>query len=474
MKQHTFILTLALIGFASVLTLSAFNKPNGHDITSNYNDDNQSYNSNSKTSQRKNNLTLSTSFENDYYTRSNRTGHFYAELISDRYTSNSEKHTPLNLSVVIDRSGSMAGDKIRSAKQAAKYIVDQMSPDDYLSIVIYDGTVNVLQAATPVSNKYMIKNKIDGITDRGGTNLMGGALEGYTQVKRNYNSNYINRVLLLSDGLANEGITDPTQIEKIVRSKNRADGISISTFGVGRDYNEDLMTAMAESGTGNYYFIDRAEQIAGIFKKELNGLNEVIAQNAELKITVPEFVNIDRVYGYKFEQQGRIVSIKFHDIFSEETKGVLIKYTVQAGRNTTVNFNTALSYYDAVNERNGNIYLNNKNEFTTDEHTYANSFSEWVATQVAIYESNEQLEMAMKEVDKGNYDEAKKLVRKNEEYIKSKPQAIQNAPAMQGATMVNEDYNAKIKHVESMSVDEIKYLQKDSKNSNYQVRSKKK
>ena len=79
----------------------------------------------------------------------------------------------------------------------------------------------------------------------------------------------------------------------------------------------------------------------------------------------------------------------------------------------------------------------------------------------------------MKEVDKGNYEEAKKMVKQNDEYIRSKPKAIQQAPAMQGAASVNEAYEKKLNNVESMATDDIKYMQKDSKNSNYKVRSKK-
>jgi Ca-activated chloride channel family protein len=470
MKQHSFVLTAALIGILSVLTLSSFYKLHPKPNSTDYN----SENSHTPSSQKNGHLTLATAFENTYYTRNHRTGHFYAEVVSDAYQNKDrEHHIPLNLSIVIDRSGSMAGEKIRSAKQAAKYVVDQMRSDDYVSIVIYDGSVDVLQLATPVYNKQQIKNKIDGIYQRGGTNLMGGAMAGYTQVKQHYNSNYINRVLLLSDGLANEGITDPNQIVKIVQGKNRNDGISISTFGIGRNYNEDLMTSMAESGTGNYYFIDNPEQIAGIFRKELTGLNEVLAQNAELKIIIPDFVNIDKVYGCSYDQQGRTLSIKFHDISSSETKGVLIRYTVQSGRNTPVNFATSLSYFNPDNEHRDLINLNNRNEFTTDENAYAEGFNEWVSTQVAVYESNEILESAMKEVDSGNYEEAKKMVRRNDEYIKSKPVAVREAPVMQGAKSVNAQYESKLENIEQMATDEVKYLQKDSKNMNYKVRSKK-
>ena len=117
--------------------------------------------------------------------------------------------------------------------------------------------------------------------------------------------------------------------------------------------------------------------------------------------------------------------------------------------------------------------LTNKNEFTSNEKLYSTSFSEWVSTQIAMYESNETLERAMKEVDKGHYEEAKKLVKQNDDYIRSKPAAIQQAPAMLGAASVNESYHKKLDEVETMSTEDIKYMQKESKNSNYKVRSKK-
>lgn len=214
--------------------------------------------------------------------------------------------------------------------------------------------------------------------------------------------------MLLSDGLANEGITDPKQIERIVRKYNNEDGITISTFGVGADYNEDLMTAMAETGMGNYYFINDAENIAGIFKKELNGLMEVVAQQAILKITIPDYINVEKVYGYNYDQMGRTLTIKFHDIFSEETKGVLIKYSIGNRINQPITFEASLGYTDLSNERKERMAIVCKSDFTNNINVYNQHFSDWVSTQVAIYVSNDRLETAMKEVDKGNYNEAKK------------------------------------------------------------------
>jgi Ca-activated chloride channel family protein len=472
MKSKTLFTTLTMIGFASIVTLSSFYKTTNQTEDKPDKDETVSYKSNSKQTTQLGNLTLSTAFENDYYTNNNREGNIYVELKANKYIGNHETHTPLNISVVIDRSGSMAGDKMQNAKKAAKYIVDQLSGDDYLSVVIYDGEITLLQPTIAVANKQSIKNKSDAITDRGGTNLMGGAMKGYEEVKRFYKSGYINRVLLLSDGQANEGITDPKQIEKIIRTQNKENGISISTFGLGNDYNEDLMTAMAETGTGNYYFINDAEKIASIFKKELNGLMEVVAQNTTLTITVPDFVNIEKVYGYKYDQVGNQLTIHVHDIFSEETKGLLIKYRIQNGNNSAVKFIAKANYVDASNREKKSLATSNKASFTNQLSVYNDYFNEWASAQVALYVSNEKLEVAMKEVDKGNYQQARVIVQENTIYMSKKSKLIEKSPELKRATENNNAYDENIKNVESMAEADVKYLQKSTKSENYMIRNK--
>ncbi len=278
MQTRSF-LALSLLTGILIISLSSFYRPQTKQQVPLPDDDIAV--SSGKITRSRGNLTVSTAFENEYYTHTNREGYFYLEVKANKFNSELHQSLPMNISLVIDRSGSMAGDKLLNAKKAAKYVVDQLGSNDYLSIITYDNSVEVLQNTTAVYNPSTIKNKIDRITDRGGTNLMGGALKGFEEVKKGFKPGYINRVLLLSDGLANEGITNPQEIVKIIRRQNAENGISISTFGVGNDYNEDLMTAMAENGTGNYYFIAHAENIAGIFEKELNGLKEVVAQNAK-------------------------------------------------------------------------------------------------------------------------------------------------------------------------------------------------
>lgn len=475
MKQTFLTGLFSITSLAAIFSLSSFYfTPGSKDVQDIPDQDQISYSSSNKQSQTRNGITLSTGFENDYYTNAQNQGNFYIEVKAAKRYEEELTHIPLNISVVIDRSGSMAGEKIQNAKKAAKHIVDQLSPEDYLSIVIYDGTIDVLQQTVQVRNKQLIKNKIESITDRGGTNLMGGAQKGYDEVKRYCKPGYINRVLLLSDGQANEGITNPNQIEQIVRRQSQQDGISISTFGLGNDYNEDLMTAMAESGSGNYYFIDHAEKIASIFKKELNGLMEVVAQNAELTLTIPEYVNIDKVYGYKHEQIGRILKIKLHDIFSEDTKGLLIRYHVSRNTNSTVSFATQLKFKDVSSNESQLVGLVNRCEFTNSLNVYNEHFNEWVSAQVALYQSNEQLEMAMKEVDNGNYEKARTIVKQNKAYMSTKSVLVDKSPELQKAQSTNESYDLNISNVEAMPAEEKKYMQKATKSDNYMIRNKKK
>lgn len=459
MKQLRWIGLVLITGIAGIMSLSSFQ--NQGSMSSELPDEKQtsSY------------LHYRSAFENPYYLRDQRTGHFYAEVKGGELNSGRQQ-VPLNLAVVIDRSGSMAGEKIQFAKEAARYLVDQLSPDDYISIIAYDGSVDVIQESVPVSNKYQIKSRIDMIFDRGSTNLMGGAMAGYEQVKKHFHSAYINRVLLLSDGLANVGITDPLRIRNIVRTKNEMDGISISTFGVGRDYNEDLMTAMAENGSGNYYFIDRSTEIPRIFRDEIRNLNEVAAQQVQLKIQIPDFVQIEKVYGCNYQQNGRVLTVQLHDVFENETKGILIRYSVQQGMNLPVQFYSSLSYMVGDSRRKQHDF-SDRSDFTNNRSLFQNSFNDWVSAQVALYESNEMLESAMKEVDKGNYREARELVKKNDEYMRSKPAAVQQSNEWKQAAGTNADYHTKLDNVESLSEDEVKYMQKDSKNTSYKLRNKK-
>lgn len=189
----------------------------------------------------------------------------------------------MNLALVLDRSGSMGGEKLEYARQAAIFAVENLLPQDRLAVVIYDNQVEVLAPSAPVENRQALIERIRRVQAGGSTALHGGWLEGATQVARHLEKARLNRVILLTDGLANVGVQDPKTIATQVLGLAER-GVSTTTLGVGLDYNEDLLVSMADAGQGNYFFIERPNDLPGIFSQELSGLSNTFGSTARLTL----------------------------------------------------------------------------------------------------------------------------------------------------------------------------------------------
>jgi Ca-activated chloride channel family protein len=175
-------------------------------------------------------LKLNSKLNNPYYL-SHSSGNevlLYCEIKADEVKLEKER-APLNISLVVDRSGSMSGEKLRYVKKAVEFVIQNLNPGDYLSIVQYDDQVQVLSPSAPVTDKSALLRLVASIREGGSTNLSGGMLEGFNQVKITRKEGYVNRVLLLTDGLANVGITDPSQLYNIVQRQLQENGIGLST-----------------------------------------------------------------------------------------------------------------------------------------------------------------------------------------------------------------------------------------------------
>ena len=176
--------------------------------------------------------------------------------VPERQLEPGKERPRINLALVLDRSSSMSQrGKLTYAKKAAKVVVDMLTQRDRLAVVEYDDQITVLWPSTPVEAQEMVKRLIDGLTARGATNLTGGMMKGVDQALEHLDPEGINRVILLSDGLAKRGITRPAQIVQLVR-ETTSKGVTITTAGLGLRYDEDLMQAIAEHGKGNYYYIE--------------------------------------------------------------------------------------------------------------------------------------------------------------------------------------------------------------------------
>jgi Uncharacterized protein containing a von Willebrand factor type A (vWA) domain len=204
------------------------------------------------------------------------------------------KRSPLNLSIVLDRSGSMEGEKIARAREAAAFCIDQLLAEDRVSLVIFDDVIDVLVASQPAENKAAIKERISQIRARNSTALHEAWVRGGIEVSNHLMSDAINRILLITDGLANVG---ETNVDRIVTQAGElaARGVTTSTIGIGSDFNEDLLIPMAEAGRGNAWHVERAEDMARIFATEMEGLIAQVGHTVSLGLTPSDEVRVQEV-----------------------------------------------------------------------------------------------------------------------------------------------------------------------------------
>src|SRR5215213_168567 len=187
---------------------------------------------------------------------------------------------PLRLALVIDRSGSMQGPKLDVAKRSAAWLVSRLHDRDQLALVDYDDEVRLLAPLGAPRNHVL--HALARIDAGGSTNLSGGWLKGVEQL-RAVDGALPRKVLVLTDGLANVGITDRDTLVGLAQQTAR-DGIGTSTIGFGLGFDEDLLTQMADAGGGNAHYAESPDAAPSIFAQELEGLTQLAAQNVSVEI----------------------------------------------------------------------------------------------------------------------------------------------------------------------------------------------
>src|ERR1041384_8003701 len=211
----------------------------------------------------------------------------------------------LNLSLVMDRSGSMEGEKMIRAREAAMFCVDQMLATDRLSVVTFDDRIDVLFPSEPVTNKQAMKDLISRVTARNSTALHEAWVRGGLTVSERLLDPGINRVVLITDGLANVGITNTDEIVTQALGVFQR-GVSTSTIGIGADFNEDLLMPMAQSGGGNAWHVVEPDDMQHIFQIELEGLIAQFAHTVSLSLIPADgFRVVDVLNDFEFTETGR-------------------------------------------------------------------------------------------------------------------------------------------------------------------------
>lgn len=411
--------------------------------------------------------------DNIHFDASQKYVYLYTELNGGKPLDNPDRK-PLNIALVIDRSGSMQGSKLQYALQAAKMLVQNLHVGDHFALVDYDDQISTPVFSTTIAdNRAAILAQIDKLTARGSTNLCGGMLEGYNQAKTHFNPEHVNRVILFSDGLANTGISNNDEIKKIAKKKLEETGISISSFGIGSDYNEQLMTHLAEYGNGNYYFINNADEIPTHLAAEMKGLMQVVAQNISIRIKLPQNnLEVEKVYGAAWKVENGELIINAGSVVAEETKTLMVKFKIKNLAAQALNFTANISYFDARSATEKSYSSPFATAFNQNKEEVLATRNAHVWNVVQNYELNDIMEVATLKMEQGQHDEAKKLL---DTIYSSTYSGFVNDSLNTSNTTVVKTYQWQIQNAttyHTKSDYEKKVILKQARSDNYKMRSK--
>jgi Ca-activated chloride channel homolog len=239
--------------------------------------------------------------------------------------------TPVNVGLVIDRSGSMEDEnKIGRAREAAIMALGRLGREDVASVTAFNHDVDVLLPASKVVDHGEINRSIDRLVADGNTALYAGTDQGIREVEKFLAKGQVNRVILISDGLANVGPSEPREVAELGR-RAASKGITITTIGLGLGYNEDLMSKLAYASDGNHAFVERADELVKIFNKEFGDVLSVVAQDIIIEIRVRPGFKPLRMLGREAEISGETVRTKLAQIYGNQQKYAVLELEVADG-----------------------------------------------------------------------------------------------------------------------------------------------
>ena len=339
---------------------------------------------------------------------------------------------PLDLALVLDRSGSMQGDKLANAKKAAITLVRRLADDDVVSVVAYDDEVATVVARATGARKQGVVQAIQAIGTGGTTNLSGGWLRGRELVAPEERAGVavdepgtrgpaaVTRVLLLTDGLANVGITDPGALRDLVAGA-AARGVATTTIGFGEGYDERLLRAMAEAGGGSTYYIETPDQAPAVFEAEIQGLMSLAAQNVAVTVSPAPAVTVAAVHHQypRHQQDDGALRLELGDLYALEPRSLLCEFLISSDVDAAEVDVATLAIEGHVLLHDGGVEkrtLDLPIRVTRDEAGVVNPD---VRREILVQEAARVREEALRDRVHGRYDDAARKLRDVAERIRA-------------------------------------------------------
>jgi Ca-activated chloride channel family protein len=351
---------------------------------------------------------------------------------------------PLNIALVIDQSGSMSGEnKMSDARKAARELVDRLRPDDTIAVVVFNDQAKLLVPAGRATDKNTLRKKIEAIQSGGGTNIYDGLKMGFYEAsKASGGSGVVSLVILLSDGQVSSGIKDPDTFRKLVASHASDNDIQTTTVGVGVEYNEDLMLALAQEGKGNYHFLKNGADAPKVFAQELDDLSQIVAKAVKARIVLAPGVGLVRVLGtrkldaqetQKVKADEKAIDRKVYEELGIQTNRqnepeepgikmlipnfhrgdshvILLEVELPSGSGNKKVADVYLKYKDLARPANRQETVATSVTYTTDRSAAIASVDRNVKKNVLGFQTGEALMKAAERIAQGQFAEAMRVV----------------------------------------------------------------
>jgi Ca-activated chloride channel homolog len=251
---------------------------------------------------------------------------------------------PINLALVVDTSGSMDGSPIADARAATNALLSQLAPGDRLAVIAFHSRTEVLFPSTQIdgNNLDALHAQIDRMVAQGTTDLRGGLTAGLEEVVRHWDPTGVNRVVLLSDGVPNEA----SGIEAMAQAAGER-GIAITALGLGSDYDETLLSAVAQRSGGRFHYVDESSAVASVFRDEVLRLVRTVARTASIELSPGPGVTIQGVVGPAFTINGNTVHVELGDLAEGDGRDILVRLHADPRRpGATVELMDAVMRFD--------------------------------------------------------------------------------------------------------------------------------